>query len=58
MWLGNFEEFPSLAELEENLPDLYRDFTSGEVPGIRRVAELTMGRSTVAPGHILKKIAN
>ena len=43
MWLGYFEEFPdymtqgeSLAELEENLRDLYCDLTSGEIPGIRR----------------------
>ena len=45
MWLGYFVEFPdyltqseSLKELEENLLDLYRDLTSGEIPGIRRVA--------------------
>lgn len=50
MWLGYFEEFPdyltqgeSLAELEENLRDLHRDLISGEIPGIRRVAELTLG---------------
>ena len=50
MWLGYFEEFPdyptqgeSLGELEENLRDLYRDLTSGEIPGIRRVAELPVG---------------
>jgi len=50
MWLGYFEEFPdymtqgeSLAELEENLRDLYKDLTSGEIPGIRKVAELTVG---------------
>lgn len=50
MWLGYFEEFPdyltqgeTLAELEDNLRDLYRDVTSGEIPGIRRVAELTLG---------------
>jgi len=49
MWLGFLEEFPdymtqgqSLAELEENLRDLYRDLTSGEIPGIRKVAELTL----------------
>lgn len=48
-WLGYFEEFPdyltqgeSREELEENLADLYRDLTSGEIPGIRRVAELTV----------------
>jgi len=49
-WLGYFDEFPdyltqgqTLEELEENLRDLYRDLTSGEIPGIRRVAELTVG---------------
>jgi len=48
-WLGYFEEFPdyltqgeSLKELEENLLDLYRDLTSREIPGIRRVAELSV----------------
>jgi hypothetical protein len=52
MWLGYFEEFPdymtqgeSLAELEENLLDLYQDLTSGEIPCTRRVAELMIGRS-------------
>ena len=50
MWLGCFEEFPdyltqgeSLSELEENLRDLYRDLTSGEIPDVRRVAELSVG---------------
>jgi predicted RNase H-like HicB family nuclease len=50
MWLGYFEEFPdyltqgeSLRALEENLRDLYQDLTSGELPGIRRVAELSVG---------------
>jgi hypothetical protein len=50
MWLGYFEEFPdyqtqgeSLEDLEDNLRDLYRDLTSGEIPGVRRVAELTIG---------------
>jgi predicted RNase H-like HicB family nuclease len=49
-WLGYLEEFPdyltqgeSLAELEENLRDLYQDLTSGEIPGIRKVAELSVG---------------
>jgi predicted RNase H-like HicB family nuclease len=39
MWLGHFEEFPdyitqgeSLAELEENLKDLYADLTGGQIP--------------------------
>ena len=45
MWLGYFEQFPdyltqgeSLRELEENL----RDLTSGEIPGVRSVAELAV----------------
>lgn len=50
MWLGYFEDFPdymtqgeTLRELEDNLRDLYRDLTSGEIPGIRRVADLILG---------------
>lgn len=46
MWLSHFEEFPdylaqgdTLAELEDNLRDLYRDLTSGEIPCIRRFGE-------------------
>jgi predicted RNase H-like HicB family nuclease len=49
-WLGYLEEFPdyltqgeSPAELEENLRDLYQDLTSGEIPGGRKVAELSVG---------------
>jgi len=33
----------TLEELQENLRDLHRDLTGGEIPGIRRVAELTVG---------------
>jgi predicted RNase H-like HicB family nuclease len=47
MWLGYLEEFPdymtqgeSLAELEENLRDIYTDLTSGAIPNVRRRAEL------------------
>ena len=46
-WLGYFEEYPdymtqgeSLEDLQDHLRDLYRDLTSGEILGIRRVAEL------------------
>ena len=49
-WIGYLEDFPdyltqgaSLVELQENLRDLYRDLTSGEIPGVRRVAELSIG---------------
>lgn len=47
MWLGYLEEFPdymtqgeTLGELKENLKDLYKDLTSGSIPGVRRIAEL------------------
>jgi hypothetical protein len=50
MGLGYFEEFPdyltqgeTVEELQANLRDLYRDLTSGETPGISRVAELSVG---------------
>jgi len=50
MLLGYLEEFQddlteveTLGELEENLRDLYRDLTSGEIPSVRRVAELSIG---------------
>ncbi len=50
MWMGYLEEFPdyltqgeSFEELQENLRDLLRDLTSGELPGVRRVAELPVG---------------
>ena len=46
-WLGYLEEFPdywtqgaTIAELEDNLRDLYRELTSGNIPGVRRLAEL------------------
>lgn len=49
MWLGYFEQYPdylrqgeSLSELEENLRDLYRVLRSGEIPGVRSVAELAV----------------
>ena len=49
MWLGYFEEFPdymtqgeTLEELQESLRDLYADLTSGEIPGIRQAAELSV----------------
>ena len=47
-WLGHFEEFPdyvtqgdTLEDLKEQLKDLYQDLTSSQIPGIRRVAELS-----------------
>ena len=48
-WLGYFEDYPeyrtqgeSLEDLQEHLKDLYRDLTSGEIPGIRRAGELIL----------------
>jgi predicted RNase H-like HicB family nuclease len=50
LWLGYFEDFPdywtqgqTLDGLKENLRDLYLDLTGGEISGIRRVAELSLG---------------
>jgi predicted RNase H-like HicB family nuclease len=49
MWLGYLEEFPdymtqgeTLEELQENLKDVYQEITSGDIPGVRRVAELQL----------------
>jgi predicted RNase H-like HicB family nuclease len=45
-WLGSLREYPdyrtqgeNLEDLREHLRDLYRDVTSGEIPGIRKVEE-------------------
>jgi predicted RNase H-like HicB family nuclease len=47
MWLGYLEECPdymtqgeTLEELEENLKDIYKELTSGNIPCVRKVAEL------------------
>jgi hypothetical protein len=47
--LGYFEEYPdyrtqgeSLEDLQDHLKDLFSDLTSGEIPGVRRVAELSL----------------
>jgi hypothetical protein len=47
VWLGYFQEFPdymtqgvNIDDLKEHLVDLYKDLTSGKIPGVRRVAEL------------------
>ena len=46
-WLGFLDEFPeyqtqgsSLEDLKEHLLDIYRDLTSGKIPGVRRHAKL------------------
>ena len=47
--LGYLEEFPdywtqgtTLEDLEEHLRDLHADLTSGELPGVRHIASLTL----------------
>jgi hypothetical protein len=49
-WLGYLEKYPdymtqgeSLDDLEAHLLDLYRDLTSGQIPAVRKVAELEVG---------------
>ncbi len=46
-WLGYLEEFPDYwtqgeteDELKENLIDLYKEWTGGTIPNVRRKAEL------------------
>ena len=48
-WLGYLQDYPdywtqgqSLEELQSHLRDLYQDLTSGEIPGVRKLAELTL----------------
>jgi len=47
LWLGYLEEYPdymsqgkTLDELKENLKDILADLESGEIPCVRKVAEL------------------
>ena len=47
MWIGYLEEFPDYMtqgktpeELAENLKDICKELQSGEIPCVRRVAEL------------------
>ena len=48
-WLGYLEEFPdywtqgeTMDDLLDHLKDLYAEMTSGQLPGIRRVGELSV----------------
>jgi hypothetical protein len=50
MWLGYLEQCPdymtqgeTLEELKENLKDIHKELTSGNIPCVRRVAELEVG---------------
>ena len=47
MWLGYLEEYPdymtqgeTFEELKENLRDIYNELESGNIPCVRKVAEL------------------
>lgn len=49
VWLGYLEEYPdywtqgeTLDDLRDHLKDLYLDVTGGQIPGIRRIGELTV----------------
>lgn len=46
-WLGYIQEYPdywtqgeTVDDLKDHLKDLYKDLTSGQIPGIRKVEEL------------------
>jgi predicted RNase H-like HicB family nuclease len=48
-WLGYLLDYPdywtqgeTLQDLQEHLADLFQDLTSGAIPGIRKVGELTI----------------
>jgi predicted RNase H-like HicB family nuclease len=48
-WLGYLQEYPDYwtqgktrKMLEEHLKDLYKDVTSGEISGIRKVVDLVI----------------
>jgi predicted RNase H-like HicB family nuclease len=48
-WLGYLQDYPDYwtqgeteEDLREHLADLYKDLTSGEIPGIRKVEDLVI----------------
>jgi hypothetical protein len=48
-WLGYLQDYPDYwtqgrtrKDLKEHLQDLYRDITSGQIPGIRKVEEMVI----------------
>ena len=48
-WLGYLQDYPdywtqgkSRKDLKDHLKDLYRDISSGAIPGIRKVEELVI----------------
>jgi hypothetical protein len=61
VWLGYLEEYPdymtqgvTVDELEKNLRDIYLDLSSGEIPGVRRVAELQLWNASTS-SNVLRK---
>ena len=49
LWLGYLQDYPdywtqgqSLEDLQSHLRDLYQDLTSREIPGVRKLAELSL----------------
>ena len=49
-YLGYLNEYPdhwtqgeSLEDLKEHLVDLYREFSRGDLPGVKRVVEIEVG---------------
>jgi len=49
VWLGHLEEYPdyltqgeTLDDLKAHLLDLHKDLSSGQIPCVRRVAELDL----------------
>jgi predicted RNase H-like HicB family nuclease len=49
MWLGYLEEYPdywaqgeTIEELQEHLKDIFKELTGGNIPCVRRVAELEL----------------
>ena len=48
-WIGYLQDYPdywtqgkSLHDLKEHLKELFKDLTSGELPGVRKVGELVI----------------
>lgn len=48
-WIGYLQDYPdyitqgeTLDDLKEHLRDLYKDFTAGVIPGIRKVDDLVV----------------
>ena len=49
MWIGWLEEYPdyrtqgeTLAELKDNLKDIFYELTSDRIPAVRKVGELVI----------------